>query len=233
VGYTAYETDVRSLGRGARVAAQLSWLEPMPPEISARLVVHTDAAGVLTTLDGRRIGTDGSDTLPPGEHRLRVVRADYMPVEREVSLAPGRTVEMDAHLVPTPAARHDRIQRLQIAGWVTAGLSAAVLAGGAIWFGVNESQLQADYVTYNRDADLFHHGGALGNRLDAFLAAMQNIPNEENFRIASAIIGGVGLVGTLVGLGIVVWAPHTDSGEQAPWLRVRTALNGFALEGRF
>src|SRR5207253_2744778 len=71
-GYATYESDVNVTGDSARVAAQLTWADPIANEVAAHILIQIPEPGAHATLDGRGIGLEGGDRLPPGNHRLRI-----------------------------------------------------------------------------------------------------------------------------------------------------------------
>jgi hypothetical protein len=138
-GYATYESDVNVGSEGARVSAQLGWADPIPNDVAAHLVVQLPETGAHATLDGRGIGLEGGDRLPPGNHRLRVERRDRLPLERSVRLTAGHQASVDVVLVPTLDARQDRVARTRLYGWIIGGAGALLFLGFGTWFVINEA----------------------------------------------------------------------------------------------
>ncbi len=200
-GYSPYETEVTVGAEGAHVAAQLAWADAIAPEVASRLLVQLPEAGARTTLDGRGIGMDGTDRLPPGVHRLRIEHRDRVPLEHEITLAAGRQSSVDATLALTLDARQDRIGRVRLYGWLVGGAGAVLFLGFGTWFVVNE---------------------------------FRGSPStQEEFRIASASVAGVGFAGLAAGLGVLVAAPHMDVGPREPTFRFRAGLGSVGAEFHF
>jgi hypothetical protein len=79
----------------------------VPIDVRGRLVVRSDPAGALVTVDGRLFGETPTtvDDLPLGTHTVRVARPGHVPGEQRVTLAvrsPSRFLTFD--LAPGLAA---------------------------------------------------------------------------------------------------------------------------------
>jgi hypothetical protein len=229
-GYTTYATDVLAVGTGARVTAQLGWASSMPPGVASRLVVRANLPGVVATVDGQRIGLEGTEPLPPGAHRLRVERTDHMPVERDVELPPGRVMTADVVLVPTPGVRANRIDGVRTAGWIVTASGGAAFAGGLVWFLVNRSTLSDDQMRFNQLDPVIRSGRYTPSERTEYEHLRDEIlPTEENYQLASAILTGVGLAGALTGLGIALAAPLTERSPTEPAVRFQVAARGVVV----
>lgn len=226
-GYTTYETDVNSVGAGARVSASLSWSDPMPRDVGARVVVHANEPDTVTLIDGRRLASDGSTLVPPGRHTLRVERSDFLPDEREVDLAPGRDNAVSVFLMPTPAhreAHNSARRRALITGGVVLGVGVAIMAGGAAFFFSNESTLDGHTATYDRlNAQLRACGSNAecppdNIRQQTLVAnvnnALTDVDNSNILRYTAVGIMGAGLVTSIVGAVILGGAPSGSRFER-------------------
>lgn len=218
-GYTTYETDVNSVGAGARVRADLAWADPMPRDVGAGVTVQANEPDVVAMIDGRRVAGDGTALVPPGRHTLRVERTDFLPDEREVDLAPGRDNALSVFLLPTPAYREaysSGRRRALVAGGVVLGLGAVVLGGGAALFFINEDSLTA--ANASREANQVELTACAGRmNCSSGRTAMQveqarndasvDADNATNLRWASVGIMGAGFITSIVGTVLLAGAP--------------------------
>lgn len=226
-GYTTYETDVNSVGAGARVNASLSWSDPMPRDIGARVTVHANEPDTITLIDGRRLASDGSTLVPPGRHTLRVERTDFLPDEREVDLAPARDNAISVFLMPTPAHREAHMssrRRSLIVGGVVLGVGLAVIGGGAAFFFVNEGTRDGQVVTLDQ---LSAQLSACGNMAQCapdnvpqetlrtnVINAQTDVDNSNILRYTAVGIMGAGLVTSIVGTVMLAGAPSGSRFER-------------------
>lgn len=222
-GYAPYSTVVEATRAGARVEATLAWSASLADDVGARLRVEASEPDVVATLDGRRVAIDGSERVPPGPHRLRVARANFLTVERDVTLAPGALQVERVALLPTPAHRSALLATAREArrnAWVVTAVGAAALVGGAV--GVVLTTQRIDALTDDRAAALSairqcananpctYQGGYMGAQ-DRVSAINDNeLPPMDAARIASISVGALGLVGVVVGAVMHARAPSTS-----------------------
>ena len=241
-GYTTYETDVNSVGAGARVRADLAWADPMPRDVGARVAVQANEPDTVAMIDGRRIAGDGTALVPPGRHTLRVERTDFLPDEREVDLAPGQDNALAVFLVPTPAYREAYAggrRRALVAGGVVLGIGAAVLGGGAALFFTNESTLSA--ANTSRDANQVEltacarmavcaSGRSPVQVEQARNDAGVDVDNATTLRWASVGIMGAGLITSIVGTVLLASAPSGSRFERRASLVPRVGFTAQNLQ---
>lgn len=237
-GFTPYETDVNSIGSGARVRAQLAWLDPIPSGLGAQVQVQSNEDNLVVTVGGRRINNDGRDLVPPGHHRLRVERDNYLPEERDVDLASGQLNLLSVRLLPTPAYRAAwaaSVRSSRITGGVVLGLGLGVAAAGAGWL------LLGTGPAYDDRAAAFEAsmtrlnacGSSCTDRMAREIAANDarvDRDNAEIMRWVSVGVVGAGAVTAVVGTVLLATSP---SGSR--FARAATALldarSRFALSG--
>jgi tetratricopeptide (TPR) repeat protein len=134
-GFTVYETDVNTVGAGARVRAQLAWASPIPRDVAARVVVQASEPDSVAFLNDHRIALDGSDLVPPGRHTLRVENApNFLPAERDVDLATGHSNTVSVQLQPTPAyvASYAAMRRRAIVSGAVVTSVGLLVAGAGV-----------------------------------------------------------------------------------------------------
>ncbi|MFO0648594.1 MAG: PEGA domain-containing protein [Polyangiales bacterium] len=243
-GYDTVTQSVDARGDGARVEATLRWSDPVPPDLAARLVVRTNVSNALATLDGRAIPVAGTRALPPGAHRLRVERDDYLAVEREVTLAIGARSVEDVALSPTPSFRDaylDRAHR-QRRLWQTIGGSGLVLTVvGAIVLGVALPRtLDADSRAAVADAQYLacqSQGGCGAATMTRLSAERDNAETERAASLPTTVTGGVltgvGVAGILVGVILRADAEPVDRFDRPPTFRVGLGPSNASLEVAF
>ena len=219
-GYTPFSRVVEARGVGVRMRADLAWAQ-LEDAAAARLVVRASEAAVVVSLDGRRIPSDGSERVPPGRHRMTVATDRFLPMEREVTLAPGATHEERVTLVPTPAYRAEytaeAARARRTADWVFwPGVS--LLVGGVTTLAVSavassnaEGRYDAAYARYvgcMRD-------GTCDLSLTRSLIDQKNAAADESdlyrgVAIAGGAVAAVGLGAIVVGAVLRTRAPRID-----------------------
>jgi hypothetical protein len=241
-GYTTYETDVNSVGAGARVRADLAWADPMPREVGARLNVQANEPDTVVMIDGRRVANDGTALVPPGRHALRVERSDFLPDEREVDLAPGQDNALPVFLLPTPAYREGYSsgrRRSLIVGGVVLGVGLGVLAGGGVLLLTNESTLSA--ANASRDASQAELNACAGRMTcssgrtaivveQARNDAITDGDNATTLRWASVGIAGAGLITSIVGTVLLAGAPSGSRFDRRAALVPRVGFSASNLQ---
>ncbi len=257
-GYTTYETDVNSVGAGARVRAQLAWADPMPRDSAARLIVQSSEPNPVTYLGDRRIASDGTDLVPPGRHTLRVEHRDFLTESRDVDLAPGRETTVSVFLQPTPSFRESYFagrRRSLVAGGVVTGVGALVAGLGAAGFVLfNNSYGDVDARVTSMDAFLATRATPTDDQLRAFgcspstrvtnfdaLVTCRNNADDDRAeanlqRWIAVGVGGAGLVTAIVGVVMLAGAPPSDRFERrasAGSLRLTGGLNHLGLSLTF
>ncbi len=234
-GYTPYETDVNSVGAGARVRAQLAWSDPMPRDVGARVIINASEAHAVAYLDGRRISLEGTDLVPPGRHTLRVERTDFLPDEQDVDLSAGRDNPITVRLQPTPAYREQYMasrRRSLITGGVVLGAGLAIAGGGFAWFYLNEGDLSTRTERYNylvvqvnNEAARMGSGDLTGcttapgrTSLETLQVCRNNasvdVDNATILRYVSVGVMGAGAVVAVIGGVLMATSPSGDRFER-------------------
>ncbi len=257
-GFTTYETDVNTVGAGARVRAQLAWADPMPRDVAARLLVQSSEPDPVVYLGDRRVSLDGNDLVPPGRHRLRVEHRDFLTEERDVDLASGRETAIPVVLQPTPAFRESYLagrRRTIVTGAVVTGLGAVILGAGAAGFFVFNGQngtLSDQVAAQDRfiatsatptDAQLNTLSCSPVSRVSNFdaLVTCRNNANDElatanALRWVSVGVAGAGLVTAIVGVVVMAGAPSSsrfDRRAEGPRVQVLGGIDRVGLSVTF
>lgn len=213
-GYSTYETDVNSIGAGARVTATLSWQSGIPREQGARMVLAANELGAVASIDGRRVASDGSEVLPPGPHRLRVERTDYLPEELDVDLAANRETTVHVRLQPTPVYRDRYMSHrgsVLTTGWILSSVGVAAIAAGVSVFFINESARNrhtADVATLqSRETACGRSCTNLQAIQTQRVAAEDLLFNDDVVRWSAVGVAGAGLATLVTGIVVLAGAP--------------------------
>ncbi len=241
-GYAPLSTEVDAHGQGAVVTAPLAWASPVPADVAARLVVRASEDHVEAALDGHPLAPDGSIAAPPGEHRLRVARGDFVTVERDVVLRPGASATVDVMLTPTAAVREARASRARTAhalGSAAVGAGGAALVAGAVIAGLTWGPYLEHRDGFARvDEEIARtclagceqaQQGALYASRDAWDALVKG---DNTALIAAGVTAGAGLAAVITGAIVLATAPGDRPGRWPP-LTLRPGFGSLALDWRF
>lgn len=232
-GYRAQER-VLDLDEGAEARLDMDLdIDPTAPlAASGQLVLDLGEAGAQLAVDGRPRGSYSDRLrLPPGPHRVRIDRAGFESVEREVLIEAGRETRVAIALAPTPETRLAhvegvRAQKLWGSVAVGAGL-ALVVAGGAlfVWGAASIPDLEDELDAARSDYMLGSGGdcdtaGELSNAMRArceqrILDADDELGAREALQIAGGVAAGVGLAGAVVGLVVLLSADDEAKYDRA------------------
>ena len=140
-GYQAARTEL-SIGEARTPRSRSSQEDAAAVRAEgAQLALDITERDAVVTVDGRARGAYlGALTLPPGAHRLRVERAGFFTVERDVEVAPRRLTTLRVELEPTAETRASytsSARTWRTLGWVGVGAGVALAAGGAAYLGYN------------------------------------------------------------------------------------------------
>jgi hypothetical protein len=124
-GYAVYEEKVPA-AKGAQILVRAE-LEPRPA-----LVKLKTESGIRVTVDGRAVvPRAGVIEVPSGKRYVTVTRRGRRPYAKELELAPGATVEVDARLARTDQRRIARVVlfgSLGLTGAAAATMTFALIA---------------------------------------------------------------------------------------------------------
>lgn len=89
----------------AAVQASIAKLEKkVPAVVTQTLIVNAEPPGATIAVDGKKVAAATvTIDVSAGEHTLEVSAAGYETLKRQVTVASGRTVELNLSLKPTPA----------------------------------------------------------------------------------------------------------------------------------
>ncbi len=141
----------------ADVSAAIPRLLEGKAEAKGTLSIATSSPGAALVLDGEPAGkTPLTLEVKPGKHTVKVTKANFLPVERFVTVEAGATEQVSLLMTPVPGSRpEDELMAakkqekqegmggisIPAGSWILAG--GAVLAGGAsVYFGLHASALQ-------------------------------------------------------------------------------------------
>ncbi|MBX3131318.1 MAG: PEGA domain-containing protein [Polyangiaceae bacterium] len=185
------------------------------------LALELDDALAVVFIDGVARGGRGSFPLAAGRHRLRVERGEFLPIDREVNVAPGRTTTLSLSLSPTPEKRAryvDAATERRTLSLITAGSGAAVaVVGGTFWV-LNQGKKSDNQLDIDRQlgrcAEL---PAASPERVACAREAEPLLDRKDELGRADWIFGavtGVGLLAT--GTGVALWLTGDDPARYDP-----------------
>ncbi len=107
----------------------------------ATLVLASDPAGAIVTMDGEVAGTTPIESMPviPGKHVIRVSREGYIAIEREVTFVEGVNEKLEFTLEKLPSRLPGRGW-----GWASLGVGVAAMGGGLFLTAMHDRQYRAD-----------------------------------------------------------------------------------------
>jgi hypothetical protein len=195
--------------------SQLIEVELRPRPASLTIATEDDAA---IAIDGRAVATAPAHVLelPAGKHLLSVTHRGREPFGRELVLARGQALTVQAPLAKTG--------RRRVVPWLWGG--AGVLAAGAIATGL---------VALDRDgqaSDLRKEIGA-GNRTPADADAYDRaVESRDHYVTATWALGGAAVAAGATGLLLYLFdRPSAESMHLVPV--AGPGLGGAALSGRW
>ena len=219
-GYFPVEKKQRAV-KGATALVEVE-LEPQPATVTvktesgARIAVcarELERAGCVEVGRGASAATF---ELPAGKHLLTVVRSGREPFGKEVTVARGQALKIDAPLEKTAKRR--------AVPWVLGG--AGVLAALSI------TSVALAVVHDGRASDLddeLRRGDADPSRADVF---EREIRDRDDYRTGAWVLGGAAAVAGTVGILLYVMdSPSTEQLRLAPVATGNTA--GVTASGRF
>ncbi len=161
---------------------------------------------VVVSVDGRVRGPYARPLhVPGGLHRLRVERAGFFALERDVLVPSSGALVVPVVLDPTPdtlAAYTERARSRRTLGWITFGAGAALLAAGGSILGYDAGQrssARAQYGTISAALAAHQHpcafaAGDLPSACVPQINAAADTYNATFGRDAAAyVLGGIGI----------------------------------------
>ena len=132
-GYTNEHRTV-TLGDGATGKVDVA-LKESADGPKAQLSLRVTEPSPIVYVDGEARGTKLALSLPPGQHRIRVEHAGFLPSDRDVDLTEGGEQVMRIRLIPTAETRdayESSVRTQKTWGWILVASGAAVGIGGGV-----------------------------------------------------------------------------------------------------
>jgi hypothetical protein len=210
------------------------------------LELRSSERDTVVDVDGEpRLDHTRGLALPVGRHQLRIKRAGFYDVEREVWVKPGLQ-SLDVTLLPTPAYLADYVQSAQtqrLWGFMALG-SGALLAGGStgflLWNQGQKREAERDFEAY---AEAVAQGPSGQCPDDDCERQLGILVDELDARRSRDVFGWVGLSVGAVALGtgafLLARAPSPTRYEPKPEsdvfgsLDLHVQANGLRLSGNF
>jgi hypothetical protein len=206
-----YEAEGRSVeveaGQLASVELRPRQRTDLPRDLSGRIHLEASERDVEVVVDGQPLQ---GETVPVGPHVVEVRLGGFHEWSRQVDVAAGETLRVEAELLPTEAfleRYRARARSWQIASWLTVGGGLAILGtfvGLEVWVLGRYSDWRAERDGIDAEyADAMEHGtldqiAAVVARLDRSDTAFDAIETENGCYIGGIVLGGVAAVGGLI-----------------------------------
>ena len=160
----------------------------------AKVTIQVDVRGAVVLVDGESAMAGTAMDVPAGPHTVEVTKAGFLPFRQTVTLAPGQDWVVSANLQPEAVGSSPQ----KLAGWLTLGVSGAVLANGVI------------FAVLAKGADKAAVDAATGPSEDDFRDLKQSARTRA---LVADVSFGVAAAG--VTTAIVLWLTSRDATETA------------------
>ncbi|MCC6646378.1 MAG: PEGA domain-containing protein [Polyangiaceae bacterium] len=239
-GYRAWAREVAiAEGATSELDAQL---EEDPSAARGRVRFVTSEPDAQLTVDGAPRGAATAIELPLGVHALKLERAGFLPVERELDVgAAGETVTVTFE--PTPETRASYVGRARSRrtwGIVATAVGGAAIAGGAGFLVWNASATSDRRAAYFSVSDSFEPGGrcdrAAGLASAACFAELDAAKSNYDASRSRRVFGwaAVGAGAAAVGVGAYLLVTGDDPARyDRPRVAVTPWPGGAAVVGAF
>lgn len=136
VARRGYGTEHRTvtLGDGSTGKVDVT-LKEAPDGPKGQLALRVSEPSPIVYVDGEARGTKLALSLPPGQHRIRVEHAGFLPSDRDVDLTEGGEQVVRVRLIPTAETRdayESSVRAQKTWGWILVASGAAVGIGGGV-----------------------------------------------------------------------------------------------------
>lgn len=183
------------------------------------LAFQVSEPDAVVTLDGKPTVAAGV-RVPAGRHSVRIERAGFFDVERDVVVTPGRNA-LDVRLLPTPEYLGDYVdgaRRQRTWSYVLLGAGAATAAGSGVFLLWNQGRKNDAEAAFDEYASTVERdtGGRCPNA--ACEQTLQILVDDLDATRARDAYGwvGVGIGAAAVGTGALLFALGRDPHKYAP-----------------
>ena len=184
----------------------------------ARLAVHAHG-GSHVSIDGRAVAgaLDGTGVdVPAGKHYVTVTATGHAPYGRELELARGGTITLDAHM---PITTQRRVSRYLLIG------------GGALAIGTGIAGFAA--LSADSDASKLHDALAMGGQDPTAISRYAKLRDDRDARVTTTEVLG-GITAVVLTTGVLVYLFDNPSAEAPPLApAVGQGSAGLVYSGRF
>ncbi len=212
-GYESAELQVRvAVGETSHVEIELRPLSEMTPEHSGALVVETSEDGVALYLDERPWS---GGPVPAGRHLVGARLDGFEDWSDEVDISAGETTSLNIMLQPTEVyleRYRSRARSMRLAGWITGGLSVALLGttlGLYLWNDARSEDRQQRLDALDPEGPDYSREVAELNDLGDSIDAMGGV---------EWVLLGVGAAALGVSLGLLIGGPRPGRYERVSLL---------------
>jgi hypothetical protein len=200
----------------------------------------------VLTLDGKpTVGHSAGLRLPAGRHSVRVERAGFFDVEREVVVTPGAN-SLDVRLLPTPEYLGDYVSQAKgqrTLSYVVMGAGAVVALGSGaflLWNRGQQNDAKAAFDDFARSVEDGETGMCPSAGCEESLNILLSDLEAKRDRDVYGWIG-VGVGAAAIGTGAILFALGNDPNRYAPRpesdvfgsLRFHPSIGSCAVTGAF
>jgi hypothetical protein len=210
------------------------------------LAFRLSESNAVVTIDGKPSVEQATGIrMPKGRHDVRIERAGFFDVDRQVMVTAGPN-ELSVQLLPTPEHLGDyvaRAERQRLWSYIAAGTGVLVAGGSTAYLLWNQGEKNDAEKNFNDYADSVLNGGTgmcMGVGCEKKLAILADDLEAKRNRDVYGWVGlGVGLAA--MGTGVVLFATGDDPGRYDPRpesdvfgsLRVRASVSSASVSGSF
>lgn len=212
-----------------------------------RLQLRLSEANAVVSVDGRPTlaGASGVE-LPRGRHALRVQRAGFFDVNREVVVPPAGATTVDVRLLPTPeylAHYVDSAKRQRRTAVITGGSGLLTLAGAGaflLWNQGQKNRAKRAFDDFANQVEALPGGSCNTPACDAELGVLLDSLEQKRHRDVYGWVG-VGVGAAALGVGTLLYLLGDDPKRYEPRpesnvfgsLRLHLAARSLTLSGTY
>lgn len=186
----------------------------------AKLFVKVSEPNAVVSVDGKpRLDHARGLPLPIGRHQLKVERAGFFDLKRELIVQPG-TNELDVALLPTADYLGDYVARARAQRtWSYIALGAGALTAGAggvylIWNQGQKNDAEESFDQLATEIESSPSGTCQGSQCDRLELLLDDLDSKRGRDLYGWLAVGIG--GAAVGTGVLLYALGDDPSRYEP-----------------
>jgi hypothetical protein len=210
------------------------------------LAFRLSEPNAVVTIDGKPTVDHATGIhVPVGRHDVRIERAGFFDVDRQVAVAPGSN-SVEVQLLPTPEHLGDyvaRAERQRLWSYIAGGAGVLIAGGSTAFLVWNQGEKNEAEKAFNDFADSVKNvepGTCTNATCEKKLVILADDLEAKRSRDVYGWVGlGVGLAA--IGTGVLLFATGDDPGRYDPRpesdvfgsLRVRASVGSASVSGSF